>query len=295
MRQLEKRISLLEFLGELFRDISSEEPVKYQPQTGQLRDKLGVISRSNPWFTEESILMALSTWGETLTTEAISDWRSKYTIPRSGRNPKLVNVIMAGNIPLVGFHDFICTVLSGHYFFGKLSSRDNLLFPLILKWILEWDPAWKAYIEFGSALPEEPDIIIATGSNNTSRLISGKYAGRPMIIRHNRSSIGLLTGSESPSDLDKLAGDILWYYGLGCRNLSLLYIPPGYDLQKLSRIIQDADMDLPKPYHNNLLYQRVKADIHRTQYIDAGKLLLINKADLNSPLGNPLHILSKQE
>ncbi len=285
MRPLDRRFALLEFLGELFRDISSEVPDKYPRQAQQLQDQLKTISHLNPWFTSDSVYLAISNWGQSLTSNSILSWASGYDLPGDFVIPKTVMVIMAGNIPMVGFHDFLCTILSGHRFVGKLSSRDRILFPMVIEWILEFDQDWKTFLQFATSIPPDPEIIIATGSNNTSRLISQRFAGRSMIVRHNRNSIGLLSGEESESELENLADDILLYYGLGCRNVSMILLPVGFELSTLTRIIERTDMILPSPFENNLKYQRAKAGMHDIPFTDAGKILFINKNELNSPLG----------
>ncbi len=285
MRSLIHRIRLLQFLGELFRDISSDLPHKFTSEFKQLEDQLPAIMTSNPWFTADSVYRIVSTWGETLRPEAIEEWHSEYNLSDENGESRKVLVIMAGNIPLVGFHDFICTILSGHRFVGKLSSRDNILFPLIQSWILEYDNEWESYIELTSSINPEIDVIIATGSNNTSRLMSQKFANVPGIIRHNRNSIGLVSAYDNKTDLENLAKDILWYYGLGCRNVSLLFIPTDYDLNPFFQILEKFKMFLPAPFENNIIYQRAKNSMHNIKVKDAGKILMINAASLNSPLG----------
>ncbi len=285
MKPLEHRIALLEFLGDLFRDLSSKVPLKYPRQSKQLQELLPLISTQNPWFTSDSVFQVILTWGQTLSQKAIRKWHSEYYFGERSLTSRVIMVIMAGNIPMVGFHDFLCTLLSGHRFLGKLSSRDNILFPLLRKWILEFDEEWNDYIEFTTDILPEAGVIIATGSNNTSRIIKQQFSGKPMIIRHNRNSIGLLSGNESREDLKEIAKDILWFYGLGCRNISLLYLPDGFDLFSFIQIIKNTKMIIPAPYKNNLSYQRAKAALHNTLYNDAGKLLFVESSELNSPLG----------
>lgn len=285
MKPLIHRIALLEFLGELFRDLSAITSIKYSRHRNQLEEMLPAIGNSNSWFTNESIYRSIAIWGETLLPENIRQWKSSYDLSSQRVDSKIVFVIMAGNIPMVGFHDFISTLLSGNRFVGKLSSRDTILFPLIRKWIIEFDHEWERYIELTSEFISEVDAVIATGSNNTSRLIRQRFTGCPMIIRHNRNSIGLLTKNENNKDLEELAKDILWYYGLGCRNTSLLFIPENYKLDQLVKIIEGTEMARSASYDHNLAYQRAKASMHNNNVIDAKKILFSNKFDLNSPLG----------
>jgi hypothetical protein len=284
MKPFEHRISLLHHLGEIFREVSSLKPIKHLVKYQELQNSLQKINDQNPWFTKEFILLSISTWGETLTPEAISKWHMKYLIPDKTPKSRSVTVIMAGNIPLVGFHDFVCTILSGNIFLGKLSSRDSILFPLIRNWIIEIDPEWDGYIQLTHNIPENPEIIIATGSNNTSRMVRQQYSTERKIVRHNRSSIGLVNGNETKEDLEQLSSDILSYFGLGCRNVSLLFIPEGFDILKLADIISEIEIELPPPYMNNLKYQRAKAGVNNETMLDGGKLLFKQSRDLNSPL-----------
>ena len=285
MTTLNQRISLLSFLGDLFRDISLPNPKSRVTEAEQLKDALPVIQESNPWFTPESVYRAISIWGQTLSPGAISEWISKYNLSGIPRASRSVMVIMAGNIPMVGMHDFICTLLAGHRFIGKLSSKDKLLFPLIKKWITNFDDDWHAYIDFTEKAANDVEVVIATGSNNTSRIIREAYSGTASIIRHNRNSVALLTGKESDADLRGLADDILLFFGLGCRSVSRLFTPPGYDLSKLAGIINDYQFSLPVSMLNNLRYQKALAALHEYRFIDAGKICFIRNEGLNSPVG----------
>ena len=285
MRPLDKRIELLKFLGQLFRDISSESPIKYQLHARKLQNALPEISQSNNWFSPESVKRVVEIWGDTLNNKAISSWCASYKLNSISAKAKKVMVIMAGNIPLVGFHDFLCTIISGNIFCGKLSSRDKIIFPLILNWILEFDVAWEKYINLSIEPWKDAEIVIATGSNNTSRQIKEQFSHKPLIIRHNRNSIALITGSESEPDLQNLSNDILWYYGLGCRNVSMLWVPIAYDISSLAEIIKKSKINFPEVYQNNLKYQRAKAIIHKTPFYDAEKILFIEDPGLNSSLG----------
>lgn len=284
MRPLEKRIELLKYLGQLFRGIDSDDKAVFRQHSLAIEKNIPEIINSNPWFTRESIYRVISIWGQTLSEGKIESWITLYKNALSETTSKRVMVIMAGNIPLVGFHDFLSTIVAGHHFLGKLSSRDNILFPLIKEWIIDFDQEWKEYIHLSVDPFTYIDAVIATGSNNTSSHIKKKYSEIPKIIRHNRNSFAILTGNENDEELIKLSQDILWYYGLGCRNTSLLFVPKNYELNRFVNILEGFETELPKPYMNNLRYQRSKALIHKHKMIDAKKLLVFNNTGLNSPL-----------
>lgn len=285
MISFRQRISLLNYLGELFRDISSDRPVRYVKEAEQLTRLLPAVEKANPWFTGNSVLFALRTWGESLYQDKIEKWILPYNLEKNSYECRDIFVIMAGNIPLVGMHDFLCVLLSGHRFTGKLSSRDNLLLPLIKEWITNFDKDWEELITFTAHAGGKAEVVIATGSNNTSRIIRETYSGAKRIIRHNRNSIALLSGKETDAELEKLADDILLYYGLGCRNVSGIFIPANYSLDKLVDIIKNYQIQLPESILNNLIYQRAIASMHSRDLIDAGKVLLIRDEGLNSPIG----------
>lgn len=285
MIPLNQRIATLTHLGDLFRDITSNKPVRYVQEAEQLKQLLPVIEKANPWFTGHSVLHVLGTWGESFHQDKIEKWIEPYGLGRIKYEERDVLVIMAGNIPLVGMHDFVCVLLTGHRFTGKLSSRDNILFPLIRDWIIRFDRGWKDYIDLTEDKNYKAGVVIATGSNNTGMIIRQNYPGAKSIIRHNRNSIALLGGGESDEDLEKLAEDIMLYYGLGCRNVSRLFVPRGYSLENLVDKLKNYPVSLPASLLNNLKYQRALAEIHNREFMDAGKLLLIRDVGLNSPIG----------
>ncbi len=284
MRPLHQRKELIKYLGQLFRGVSSDGKGEFRQHAISLENKIPEIIQSNQWFTRESIYRVIKIWGDTLEEKEIEAWESIYNDHLNSTHSKKVMVIMAGNIPLVGFHDFLSTIITGHHFMGKLSSRDNILFPLIKDWIIDFDPGWEEYIQLSTKPFPDIDALIATGSNNTAKFIERRYSGKPKIIRHNRNSLAILSGEESEQELERLSQDILWYYGLGCRNTSLLFIPEDYELNNFIKILEEFNTELPKPYINNLRYQRSKALMHKIDIVDAGKILLIPNPGLNSPL-----------
>jgi hypothetical protein len=219
-----------------------------------------------------------------LTLDNLENWVNKYPIhdvpPRNN-----ILVITAGNIPLVGFHDFLCVLLSGNRFIGKLSSRDNQFIRILANELIRIAPEFDDLIRFDEP-SEIPTGMIATGSNNSSRYFQAEYGHIRHIIRKNRSSAAIITGSETREDLDNMAADILEYYGLGCRSISHLYLPVGYSPEKLIQPLSTfIDVDPCELYTDNLRYQRARFALSGVSVIDAEKVLLVESDNLHSPIG----------
>ncbi|MBU1718382.1 MAG: acyl-CoA reductase, partial [Bacteroidetes bacterium] len=182
---------------------------------------------NNPWFTEKSVKMAIGGIAHALEPSKVEKWLSDYEIPV--RNPKNIGVVMAGNVPLVGFHDFLSVLVAGHNLIAKTSSDDNDLLPVIGRIMTDYEPQLKNRIMFTDDRLMGFDAVIATGSNNTSRYFKHYFGKYPHIIRKSRNSLAVLTGTETPDELSGLCRDIFSYYGLGCRNISKLYVPENWD------------------------------------------------------------------
>ncbi len=181
---------------------------------------------NNGWFTEDNVRNAIRAIASSLNEELLVDWLSHYIKSISDeKTAKNVAVIMAGNIPMVGFHDMLCVLLSGNKFTGKLSSDDKLLLPYIAKILIAIEPKFANYIEFTEGQLKNIDAVIATGSNNSARYFKYYFGKYPHIIRKNRNSVAVLSGKESEEDLKLLGKDIFQYFGLGCRNVSKLFVP----------------------------------------------------------------------
>ncbi|MBL0153260.1 MAG: acyl-CoA reductase [Chitinophagaceae bacterium] len=183
----------------------------------------------NGWFIPEFTGRACSQIAQTmLDPERLQAWAQSYNIPDENHVPKTVGIVMAGNIPLVGFHDWLCVFMSGHKSVCKLSSKDGVLLKHLVEQLAAWDPEVNRYCEFAERL-KGCDAYIATGSNNSSLYFEHYFSKYPNIIRRNRTSVAILTGNESKEELDLLADDIFLYFGLGCRNVSKIFVPEGYD------------------------------------------------------------------
>jgi len=237
----------------------------------------------NSWFTKESITSAIHGLIKYLNKTDLENWTSPYNLTTV--KPKKVAVIMAGNIPLVGFHDFLSVLISGHDILIKLSSKDKVLLQHLIQKLIEIEPAFDARITFGELLLKNFDAIIATGSDNSARYFHYYFDKYPNIIRKNRTSCAVLNGSESNEALKTLGVDVFTYFGLGCRNVSKIYVPKNYDptllLQNWSSY---EDITHHHKYHNNYDYQKSILLINRSPFLDSGFVMLQENERLVSPI-----------
>lgn len=238
----------------------------------------------NPWFTAENLLFSLAQWGTALTDEKLEEWLSHYKMTHSPKS-KTIGIIMAGNIPLVGFHDFLSVVLTGHKALCKLSSNDHLLLPVLTEYLIQIEPLFEDRISFTEAKLENFDAIIATGSNNTSRYFEYYFGKYPHVIRKNRTSISILSGRETPEQLYALGQDIFRYFGLGCRNVSKIFVPKDYDFDALFNSIYafKSVIDHHK-YANNYDYNKAVYLMSEFKILDNGFLILKEDETLHSPI-----------
>ncbi len=222
--QLKDRINALIELGKFLIEIKVEDEVEVEVEA-----ILRKAEAENGWFTQNNIKFSLKSWGEVLSEENLQQWISKYNLKET--EAKTVAIIMAGNVPLVGFHDFLSVLITGNTVLAKLSSNDKTLLPFLAKKLISIEPEFKNYIEFTEGRLKDFDAVIATGSNNTARYFDYYFGKHPNIIRKNRNSVAVLTGEETIEDLENLANDVFKYFGLGCRNVSKIYIPEDYNFE----------------------------------------------------------------
>ncbi len=247
-----------------------------------LQELVKTVRHHNGWFTEKEILFSFESWGEALTEENIEKWLKNYTIDSD--LTKSVAIIMAGNIPMVGFHDLLCVYLLGGKVKAKLSSDDNVLIPAIVKILSLFDDEVK--IEFIPFKLEGFDAVIATGSNNTARYFEAYFGKYPNIIRKNRTSVAVLNGTETRRELEKLADDVFLYYGLGCRNVTKLFIPKGYDLNLIfGAFFNHIYVAENNKYANNYDYHKAVYLMEQQEMIENGFLLMKEDESLHSPIG----------
>lgn len=240
--------------------------------------------QKNPWFTPEFIDLATENIvHHFLQKELLENWSAFYHLD-DNINPKNVGIVMAGNIPLVGFHDFLSAFICGHRQTIKLSSKDDVLFPFLLYKMISWHKETGNLVTI-SALLKGCEAYIATGSNNSARYFEQYFEKFPHIIRRNRTSIALLTGEESTADLEKLTDDIHMYFGLGCRNVTQIIVPRGYDFLPLLDCFNRYSYftDYHK-YKNNFDYQLSIAMLNNKYYMTNGSTLLIENNQAFSPI-----------
>ncbi|KIO74924.1 acyl-CoA reductase [Pedobacter lusitanus] len=235
----------------------------------------------NAWFTHAEVRRSLSSLQEMLNLSDLEKWFEQITI---SQHPKKVGLILAGNIPLVGFHDILSVLATGNIAVIKLSSSDNQLLPALLKQLITVEPLLAERIVYAERL-KDFDAIIATGSNNTSRYFDYYFGKVPNIIRKNRNSIAILTGNESTQDISLLGHDIFDYFGLGCRNVSKVYLPEDYEIKNLFEPLEQyQDIINHFKYNNNYDYNKSIYLVNSVQHFDNGFLLLKEDEGLSSPL-----------
>lgn len=246
------------------------------------------ISIENRWFTTEHVRYSLKGISHFLKRESLEAWTQEYTIENENSG-KCIAVIMAGNIPMVGFHDMLCTLMAGHKFLGKLSSKDNQLLDFISQLLCSIEPSFKELITFvHTPLGGNTcfDAIIATGSDNSARYFEAYFSKYPHIIRRNRNAVAILTGNESKDELQALGKDVFLYFGLGCRNVSKLYVPKGYSFEKLLDSWQSFDTIIEhNKYANNYDYNKSIFLMNKTHHLDNGFVLLKEDTAFASPIG----------
>lgn len=253
-----------------------------------LRALLEIIEharRFNPWFTPSSVRSALAGLAGMLKKDKLENWLKQYELPESPSG-KTVAVVMAGNIPAAGFHDMLCVLLAGHTLLAKLSSDDEHLIPALSALLFEIEPGFGERIFFAKGKLQEFQAVIATGSNNTSRYFEYYFSKYPNIIRKNRVSAAVLTGAETEKELEALSTDIFLYFGLGCRNVSKLFVPVGFEPSVFFASMKHWDHLLNHTrYFNNYEYTKALYLINNQPFFDNGFLLLREDSSLFSPLG----------
>jgi Acyl-CoA reductase (LuxC) len=271
---LQYRIDLLSRLGEYI--LSGQE------QWQNVKDR---AERENGWFIAEFVEMATNNIAKKfLQKEILQSWISPYETLIANLQPKIVGIVMAGNIPLVGFHDLLSVFISGHRAVIKPSSKDQVLIKHLAGKLTEWEPAVADYIRFEEML-KGCDAYIATGSNNSSRYFDYYFAKFPHIIRRNRTSVAILTGNETTGELEKLADDVYMYFGLGCRNVTKIYVPENYDfVPLLGAFNKYSHLADHFKYKNNYDYNLALHLLNKKYYMTNGSLLVIEEPAIFSPI-----------
>jgi len=250
---------------------------------GQLSALINSAHQVNAWFTPKSAQMAVRAIATMLNKRDLEKWLQNES-GNAELKMRSIGLILAGNIPIVGFHDILCVLASGHKALIKLSSQDQKFIPYILEKLIEIEPAFELQISYIDRL-KDFDAVNATGSNNTSRYFDYYFSKVPHIIRKNRNSVAILNGEESKEDLEALGHDIFDYFGLGCRNVSKLYVPKDYDFKEFFESIEEfkSVADHHK-YNNNYDYNKSIFLVNLDKHLDNGFLLLKEDSRFVSPL-----------
>lgn len=244
----------------------------------------------NTWFTKENTIQALQNIAnEFLNKTKLEKWLGNYDLQHKNQNASTIAIVAAGNIPMVAFHDILCVLISGNNLQLKLSEKDKFLLPFILEKLIEIEPTFKEKISIQFKL-ENFDAIIATGSNNTAKHFEFYFSKYKNIIRRNRNSIGILSGHESVEDIENLGRDIFDYFGLGCRNISKIFVPKDFELISLKTgLSKHINVNQHNQYMNNLDYQRTLYLMNQTPLIDIDFINIVENKSLHSPI-SCLHV-----
>ena len=248
-------------------------------------EELALAQVLNPWFTKQNIDKSLCAWHEQLKVDMLSAWLNPYKL-QEVFIPKKILIIMAGNIPLVGFHDFLTVLISGHKVVVKMSSTDNVILKVLINKLIRIKPEFKNLIAFIDDVKNRKfDAVIATGSDNSAQYFEYYFKGAKKIIRKNRRSVAVLDGSESTMELKGLADDVFAYFGLGCRNVSKLFLPKGYELNKLfEAFFPYSHLIEHKKYGNNYDYNKAIFLMGSNKLVENGFLLMKEDKSLLSPV-----------
>lgn len=267
----DKRVKAFQLLGDFLKNLNEQE---FNDLTDRIRNE-------NAWFTRESVSRAIEGMIKFLKEENLQEWIDQYT-PVS--KPKNIALVMAGNIPFVGFHDLLAILVSGHQAQVRLSSKDKILPQFIIDKLTAIEPEFINRITIVEQL-KGFDAVIATGSDNSARYFDYYFGKYPNIIRRNRTSVGILDGSETKEELEALGTDIFSYYGLGCRNISKIFIPKGFNINPMFEAWEVFQPIIHHhKYNNNYDYQKSLLLINSVQHLDNGFIMLRQSEGLVSPI-----------
>ena len=286
---LEERIKAFATLGRFLGQFGEEQSESniVIPHNDTFHDRmlhqLQLAQNHNGWFTNNNLRFACESWSKVLTENNLRQWVNAYKL--TPKDSKTIAIIMAGNVPLVGFHDFLSVLITGNKVLVKLASGDKILLPLLSDYLTAVASDFENYISFTEKKLENFDAIIATGSNNTARYFDYYFGKYPNIIRKNRNSIAILSGNESPEQLDLLAKDIFRYFGLGCRNVSKLYVPEGYNFDSFfNGMYSWKEIIYNNKYMNNYDYNKAVYLMNSVKLLDNEFLLLKEDEGHSSPI-----------
>ena len=297
---LNDRIIAFSTLGDFLSQFNSEKPVpksNLQHNTEffeKFYSLINLAQHKNGWFLPEQVKFAINQWAKALTEENLILWMSAY--PNSSVSEiKTVGIIMAGNIPLVGFHDLLSILITGHKALIKPSSNDTLLVKTICEYLISIAPGFKHKIEFTEGKLENFDAVIATGSNNTARYFEYYFKDKKSIIRKNRNSVAVLTGNETQEELTALGEDIFRYFGLGCRSISKLFVPKNYNFDSFFKAMYSfQELIKNEKYVNNYDYNKAVYLMSEFKLLDNGFLVLKEDPSYSSPISSVFYEFYEQ-
>ncbi len=269
-----QRVEVLTCLGDIFRHVDENHPVLFKAHT------------ENAWFTIPNQMRAIKQWSEVLEVNQIENWLKKYDLPNES-SEKTVAIVMAGNIPLVGLHDLICVLAAGFKVLVKPSSDDAVLIEWVITCLKQKFASLDARIQvIKDKKLEGFDAVIATGSNNSFRYFEYYFKDKASLLRKNRNSIAVLAGDESETELDLLADDILTYFGMGCRNVSKVLIPEGFDIKLLIQKLEKYNNYIHHhKFANNYTYHKAIFLMNLNEHLDAGFLIIKQDPKIAAPIG----------
>jgi hypothetical protein len=286
---LTNRIVAFSKLGEFLSQFSREEVIKKEGVENNdlffdgFKHQLKLAQQHNGWFTKDNILFAVEGWAKLLTQTSLESWLSPYSIAE--KESKKVAVIMAGNIPLVGFHDFLSVLILGNEIIVKQAYNDKQLLPFLAKYLELCEASFKGKIQFTQTKLTGFDAVIATGSDNTARYFDYYFNKYPSIIRKNRNSVAILTGNETEEQLTALGEDVFRYFGLGCRSVSKLLVPENYNFDAFFGAIYNKSSIIDgAKYANNYDYNKAVYIMSQFELLENGFLMLKEDENYGSPI-----------
>ena len=288
---LEQKKNIFIELGHFLSQFSEKESIKKKHVLHNdlyfdaFLDLIQLSQSHNGWYTPEQVYFSIQSWASALTEENLNQWLSAYDFKE--QKSKSVGLILAGNIPLVGFHDFLSVLISGHRVLVKTSSNDQHLLPFLAKYCITVNPELASKITFTEGKLEHFDAVIATGSNNTARYFEYYFKDKPSIIRKSRNSVAVLNGQESKEQMIALGEDIFRYFGLGCRNVSKIFIPKGYNFDLFfNGMFPYQDVIKYEKYANNYDYNKAVFLMSNFELLDNEFLVIKEDPSYASPISS---------
>ncbi|MEA1887969.1 MAG: acyl-CoA reductase [Bacteroidota bacterium] len=265
------------------KDAASSAPSSAEAE--KLRRLMDSQEQHNKWFTPDNVVRSVKAIGNMLEKDKLEKWLEPYAMPDKTVTNKTIAVIMAGNIPLVGFHDFLCVLITGHRLLAKTSTKDSELIRNVTDILCTINSDFKQQIKFTDKITGNYDAVIATGSNNTSRYFEYYFGNKPHIFRKNRNSVAIINRNTTLEEIKKLGTDVFSYFGLGCRNVSKIYIEDGINPEKIVTEWANWSYILNhSPYANNYLYNKSLFKLNKQPFLDTGFLLFTRDAGFTSPV-----------